>query len=320
MIYCQNGHFVCGISIKKCGVARMTRENGIVAIVLTSKTKQNIVTDAIVSCIEWVDIVLTVVIPQGDDETLDVIKSLSGEKYRQYDLTESEYNAGFAEWRNTGLREAEKYGNWGMQLDTDERIVLNGFDIRSFLFCNSNNDIPGFVVYDQGIIQQYDKPRFFKLPTDGKFLSNIHEDFSIQITHPVPKMRFWELPKTKEAVLERKKNDIAGLQNMVQTDPNNARGQYFYGVTLENEGRIQDAIPYYEKAISIVENKDTLAWTKFRLATCVARTDNYSEAYKICVSGVADAPSQPECAWYASVMCIVLGDYSNAIAWGRIAL
>src|SRR5262245_22458482 len=103
-----------------------------VKIVSTTLTGNNadIIGDALRSVVAWVDQCL--VIDTGvSDESLQIARSVAGDKYveRRFRWVQD-----FSAARNYALDTARAIGaDWAITLDTDERIDLNGEDLRGVM-------------------------------------------------------------------------------------------------------------------------------------------------------------------------------------------
>ena len=90
----------------------------------------DIVADALRSVVDWVDLCL--VIDTGStDGTLEVARSIAGAKYVERVFP---WINDFAAARNFALAAAAELGaNWAITVDTDERIIPKGEDLRAVL-------------------------------------------------------------------------------------------------------------------------------------------------------------------------------------------
>lgn len=289
----------------------------ICSVTVTSDTKATIIGDALRSVIQWVDQCLLVHLVSGDtpDNTLDIARQVAGEKLV---IVDTQLAGGMADWRNLGLDYAAKLGHdWACQLDTDERIILNGLDIRAALK-GTPEHIYGLTVSENTGV--YDKPRFFRLPAVGKFSHVVHEEYLPQIGWYLPIVRFEELPKGPEQVQERLRNDLIGCQKQIEDDPNNPRWHYYYGATLEAAGKPEQAKECYKRSIELLEDGGTIAWTYFCLARCHHNLGQHEQAIEYAALGLRAKPAYAENPWLASIQCVALNRQEDAIAWARLAL
>lgn len=293
------------------------------ASITVTSSRESIIGDAIRSVEPWVDCVLIVDVGI-EDRTLEVVKEIAGDKVR---VVQADSSLNMAGMRNAGLAEAERLGmDWAVQLDTDERINLNGCDIRHAL-CRSSADVL-LVLSDNGLFQ---RERFFRLPA-GRYTMGVHESYDPEARCEVlAGARFHELPKTQEQIERRLANDLPGLLRQIEDDPGNARWVYYLGSTYEHLHEYSQAVGAYKRCAGMPGPQEQRAWACFRGAVCLEHLGDCSEALALCAEGLRYCPGVGELPWLAGVLSLRLAGEErdeqaqtelvvNAINWSQMAL
>ena len=136
----------------------------ILASVTLTSNRESIVGDALRSVAGIIDLCLLIDLGITDG-TVRVAREIVGDKVRVVPYVECDSS------RNCGLDKAAAMGaDWGMTLDTDERMNFKGADIRGTLAEIGSGII--LVPHDSGT---YSKERFFKLPLVDRFVGHCHE-------------------------------------------------------------------------------------------------------------------------------------------------
>lgn len=273
----------------------------ITAVTITSDTRETIIGDALRSVIDWVDEVLIVHLPGlGSDGTLDVARSICGEKMR---VIEVPHTIPWAEIRNISLRSAD--GDWAVVLDTDERIRLGLVDIRTILAAHA---MGLDVMTVPNLENAYDKERFFRLPFKGQFVGGIHEQLrGVGVTGRLGGVVFSEVPKDRDIP-----RLLAGLEAQAAEEPWCERWGYQQGASLEMLGRFEEAIKAYS---SITQT----GWVRFCRARCLSNMQQHQEAFDLCLESLGLFPTYAEFPWLMGWQCLGLGKPLEAIAWARMA-
>lgn len=292
------------------------------SITVTSSTKESIIADCMRS-VAFCDmnlIVHMVPVDQGyqDDRTLEIARSIAGSRYRQIDVPMYPGNT-IEVFRNAGLDEATRLGaDWAVQCDTDDRIVLNGVDIKKTLERVDAN-IMGMTVY--AMDGETDRALIFRLPTIGKYENGIHEDFSIPITHAIERVRYQSIPKTPEQLKARSRLDLEGLKAQWDKEPNNPRWPYYAGIAAENLELWESAVSYHQSAADICDDPGFYGWLYFRMALILNdRMESPASAMDKCMSGMKRCAMIPELPLMAGMCCYAMGDYANSEMWAKMAL
>jgi tetratricopeptide (TPR) repeat protein len=252
--------------------------------------------------------------PEPRDATLAVAGAFAGIKYRQIDVP---FDTPFADLRNLGLEEAARLGaDWAVIIDTDERLLLNGFNVKRL------DDIPQevdflVVLSDSGA---YDKPRFFRLPAKGRFQFDVHEDYTDGgRMGSIVQVRFSELPKSEEQMKENLTIYLNHMEKQVEADPTNARWLMYKAWFLEDLGRNEESIACYGDAIRVAPDMSQ-GFIYFRLGWLLVKLGRYLESLMCALQGLAQAPEMPELHCLAGQACIGLGRPWQALAWSISAI
>ncbi len=286
-----------------------------------TSNREQIIGDALRSVMDWCDRVLVIHLPNGvtiPDRTLDVAREAVGEKLHIVSMQITEGVTTISDIRNFGLKAAEALGaTWACQLDTDERMILNGVDIPSTLGIIPEN-VQALCVGEDG--GSYDKPRFFRIPSSGEFMGRVHEEWvSNGKMQFLPHVRFHELPKTKEQLRARQdSDDIPCLIALAEAHPKVHRWRYLLAETLDSIGKTEEAILHHVKALAL-GNAHERAWSHFRLASVFHSLGRHQEALRLCALGMSERPDACELSWFAGIQCLHLGRPKDAIRWSDIA-
>ena len=231
----------------------------IVSTTLTGSNRE-IIADALRSVVDWVDWCL--VIDTGiSDDTLEIARAVVGDKLVVHQFP---WRDDFAAARNFALDAAAEAGaSWAVMLDTDERIDLNGGDIRATL-----GGTDGSTLYVKHVDGTYSKERFFRLPARGHYAGPTHEAFirdgdRVEILDGV---RFHELTKTTERHRAKVERDIAILTRHTAEHPQDARWFYYLGNSLAGLNRHEEAIAAFRTCANLSDWDEEGAWAMYRAA------------------------------------------------------
>ena len=280
-----------------------------------SNGNESIIADALFSVQPFADINL--IVDNGiQDRTLDIAKSICGPELT---VVHNDAGGNYGDWRNLALAEAAKLGDWACTLDTDERMICNGFDVRAYLEALPDAVETVLVLEDSG---KYCKERFFRLPVRGTFNGLLaHEEYKAAGGSALmPRVRFRELPKSKEALNARLERDLVNLQAQSREEPTNPRWPYYIGATLENLGRPMNAVNAYQECARMTGSNETRAWACYRSAVCWNEMERKEAAIAECAKGLGIYPGMAELAFMAGVLSLELGRYDDAIAWAYMAI
>jgi hypothetical protein len=289
----------------------------ICAIIPTSRTREAIVGDAVSSALGFVDGLTVIQIPEGEDNTLDVIlTSAKGKPVEFSPLAEGS----MADYRNAGLIRSTLIGyDWALMLDTDQRMKPNGVDIRAALA-----GIPESI--DVLEVQNADgkdqSAKFFRLPASARYRENRHEELVGERGKCIlRKVRYVELEKTPEQLEARLQDDLVGLQEQMRKDPDNPRWLYFYAVTQMAKAQPDYLSAAHHLSIAIdLCNSDLTPWFLYKRAECHALLRANDTAMMDITEGITRAPWMAEFYFLAARICAVAGDLANAVCWAHGAI
>lgn len=285
-------------------------------LVSTTLTGNNedIIGDALVSVVDWVDSCL--VVDTGvEDRSLEIAKKIAGPKLVVQKFT---WVNDFAKARNFSLKTAEALGaDWAIAVDTDERIHPNGEDLRKTLQSVSAGLL---LMPDEG--HNYTKERAIRVPTPSRYVGPTHESFVPDERGSVVSERafFSELPKTKEQLQRKYERDVETLRAYIQLHPSDARWHYYLGDSLKNLGRFDEAILAYRACTDCNGWDEESAWACFRAAQCHEEKQEWAEMVDVLARGMGRHAGIAELPWYAGYASLKLGKNQQAIYWARLAI
>ena len=279
----------------------------IVSITITSN-KSGIIGDALRSVVDWVDACLIVDLNITDD-TLDVARAVCGEKLIVSKFTDQ---ATTGEMRNFGLDEAGRLDfDYGIILDTDERIHLNGHDWRDLVVNEPD------VVMLWADNRTYSKQRIFKLPTHLRYEGNVHEgvvgNMKCQLVNGP---YFTELEKSPEANAAKGRWMEAQLLMEIEANPTDGRKWYNLGDARLLYGNKEGARLAFLESIRYFKNP----WTCAILSAIYQEKGDDEAAIDILLKGLSWDAAWSELAWMISAIKFNLGEYEQAICWSMMAL
>lgn len=274
---------------------------------------RDVIADALASVVGWVDLCL--VIDTGvSDDTLEVAKGVAGDKLlvRQFPWQDD-----FGAARNFALDAAAEAGaDWAITVDTDERILPGGEDLRAVL---ASTDVAVLMMPIDG--GSYTKDRCFRLPAAQRWVGATHEaypSYHDSVGH-FATARFTELRKSAEQLRVKFERDAAMLRRSIETDPDNPRWHFYLGESLRNLGRHEEAIPAYDACAALRGWNEESAWACYRAAECCTVLERWRDAVDRCATGLGRHAAVVELAWLAGFSSYRLGRYDQAIAWARTA-
>jgi tetratricopeptide (TPR) repeat protein len=275
---------------------------------------EHIIADALKSVVDWVD--QCIVIDTGvTDLTLDVARQVAGDKLR---VVKYIWQNDFSAARNFAISSAEASGaDWAVTVDTDERLICNGPDVRAYLEQTSAELI--LAEYFDG---HYRKERAFRLPTTGEYRGPTHEAFMGYKgpSEQAPELKFTELGKSREAAQAKFQRDIEILTRHTAEHPEDPRWWFYLGESHKNSGDLESAVMAYGSCWKLDGWDEESAWAAYRKAECLMGLGRPRAAIEACMEGVARHPGFGECFWYAGFISYRLGRYQKAILYSELAL
>ncbi len=270
--------------------------------------------DALRSVVDWVDVCL--VIDTGvSDDTLRVAAEVAGPKL---EVRRFEWIGDFSAARNFALRAAHELGaTWAITVDTDERIQLNGEDLRALLPSVSEGVL---MMYDEA--RTYSKERCFRLPAGAEFEGPTHESFAGYRVgvRTLARATFRELPKSAAALRQKFERDVAILTRHTRAHPDDPRWFFYLGESLANLGQLEQALPAYDRCASLRGWNEESAWACYRAAECLCKLGRHVEAVEQCGRGLARHAGVAELAWLAAFACYRSRELAQAVYWAQLAL
>lgn len=287
----------------------------ICSLTITTSTKEAIIGDHLKSLEPHVDACLVHHLIDGNaDRTIDAAIDAAGDKLRTKNVWSIE---SFAGWRNDALAWAGYLGfDWAIFLDTDERLLANGQNIRAMLADQPLTRKVLDVAMDTGAIS---KPVFFRLPTPFTYKHDVHEELDNPDPYVVPVIRYHELPKTEEQKRKRLAADLQGLDKQIAAEPKNFRWQFYKAQTLTMLHEDEQARGIYMGSAPLAPSPALVAWALYGAAKCALRLTYYETALYDALEGLSFCPSMAELHLLAGNACYALGRMEDAKAWAYSA-
>lgn len=295
----------------------------------------DLVVPAIESVIEQVDTILCIDTSQVSqhNRTIALARHAAGRKYlghklllpkddvdRADNVHRRGWNGSASDARNFALSVAAVFNDssYAMTLDTDERIQLNGIDLRATLAANPEVQTWLVATADPS---GYSKERLFKLPAVGHWEGRTHEAYvEYGLRAPLPYATFSEVAKTPEEYQARFERDIPLLEAEIAEHPEVPRWHCYLGETLHNLKRWEGAVEAYIACMSKRGWPEEGAWAAYMAATILGeRLGRHAEAIDLCGLGLARMVT-PELAWYAAYLAHKLGRQQDAINLAQLAI
>jgi len=288
----------------------------IVSVTLSGNSS-TLIGDALSSIVNWVD--ECILINTGiTDDTITVAKKIAKEKLV---INNWIWRDDFAAARNHCLDIAyHKGADYAFILDTDERIEHNGDNIRQIIE-QADESIKSFhMLCSSGT---YDKVRCIKIPCAKRYVGPTHE---VIVSSPsyeridFKNARFWEVPKTPEALKLKFERDIRILTKHTNDNPKDPRWHYYLGDSYKNLSLYQEAIASYERCWELDGWDEESAWSMYQAAQSWISLENYKKAIECCGKGLSRHPGIAELSWLAGWCSYKIGDYKKAIYWSKLAI
>lgn len=284
-----------------------------VAASIVTSDKSEIIGSALESIKGKVDGI--VVVDLGTDEATRVLIEATCEDVC-YLIDAQNLELTIGEMRNAGLTRASQNGyDAAIQLDTDERLSIN-VDFRKVM-----EEHPLVDVWNSLHVNgTYSRERIFRLPTKGKFVGQVHEEWRGGVTSLMPGFLFDELPKSEEKINHNLPIMIDGLAKQILQEPNNHRWYYQLALCYRAMNRPGKAIEVLEDALGYETIPEATAWDRYVKALCYMDMNMIERALTSCVDGLEYHPGLAELSHLAGVCCMKLGRPQEALCWANMAI
>jgi glycosyltransferase involved in cell wall biosynthesis len=249
------------------------------------------------------------------DGSLQIAREIAGDKYVERKFV---WIDDFAAARNFALDTAREIGaNWAITVDTDERILPNGLDLREAM---QKADVDVLMMHDER--REYAKERCFRLPARERFSGPTHESFPAYAVgmRTLERAVFRELGKSPEALRRKFERDATILARHLKQHPDDARWHYYLGESLKNLGSHAEALSAYDACAALRGWNEESAWACYRAAECLIALGRHREAIDRCGLGLARHAGIAELAWLAAFCAYQLGEAVQAVYWARLAI
>jgi tetratricopeptide (TPR) repeat protein len=294
------------------GPAQVVAHPTIVATTLSGNAAMEI-GDALRSVVEWVDWCL--LIDSGiSDDTLRIAQEIAGPKLVVRAFTWSD---DFGAARDFALAAAHDMGaDWAMTLDTDERIDLQGLDIRQAL-CEATAD----TLHVMHEASTYGKERFFRLPARGSWQGPTHEAYTGGgPLATLPRIVFDELEKDAAHYRRKAERDVAILARNIARHLDDPRWHYYLGDSLAGLERHEEAVAAFRACAELRGWDEESAWALYRAAESLIALGRPVEAIDACAAGMSRHAGLGELPWLAAYAAWQADRPRQAVYWARLSI
>jgi tetratricopeptide (TPR) repeat protein len=284
----------------------------VVSTTLVGASK-DVVTEAITSVVDWVDLCL-LIDTGANDGSIDIARSAAGDKaiVRSYTWCND-----FAHARNFAIDQATDLGaHWAVTVDADERMLIGDFAIRDYLASTKAG-----CLFAQDDARTYWKVRFFLLPCPVRYEGPTHESFEgFRLNEErLFDVQFVELGKSDAQLRSKRLRDIEILTAYTQEHPNDPRWFYYLGDSYDGVGQLDEAVAAFDACQALRGWNEEAAWACYRAAWCKVARDELQAAIDWSAKGLVHHPGIAELAWTASFATHKLGRHHEAVYWARIS-
>jgi tetratricopeptide (TPR) repeat protein len=304
-----------------------------------------LVVPAIESVLAQVDAVLcldTTTTKQGKNKTMALARKVAGGKFLGHALLlrrgESKslrrgWNGSAADARNYALRsysytqarrwdeerqEVVEATTYMLTLDTDERMIWNGLDLRGTL--EQNPEIETWLL-PSADGTPYTKERVIRSPAAGRWIGRTHEGYFGPAARAVlPLASFTEIAKTPEQYAARFERDIPLLLAEIADRPDDARWRYYLGDTYHNLGRYEEAVRLWTECAILRGWQEEGAWACYRAATDMEEQLHQRPQARDMVGLGLARQITPELAWLGALLAHRDGRQRDAILLASLAV
>jgi glycosyltransferase involved in cell wall biosynthesis len=290
-------------------------------IVSTTLTGNNrdLIADALRSVVAWVDFCL--IIDTGiTDDTLDVARSIAGEKLR---VASFPWINDFSAARNFALQEARKLGaKWAVTLDSDERFnVHTSHELTLSEAINGQSDITVWLV--EAFDGTYVKERILCLDReDISWVGPTHEALPWKANDKrevLGAVKVFEVPKSRQMLVEKFTRDIQILKNHIQAQPGDARWHFYLGVSYSGLNLNEEAVASFLDCAKLRGWAEEGAWASYLAGELLMDLNRPQEALDAAFLGLSRHSGVAELYWLAAYASYRLGNFENAVGWAFAA-
>lgn len=224
----------------------------------------------------------------------------------------------FAAARNAALDFAAEAGaTHALTLDADERILLNGEDLRAVLA----EPFGAWMALAED--ETYQKERVFRVPSGARWEGRTHEAYPGHMDprgrRTLERLRFAELLKSSDQMITKCVRDERILREEIVRDPACTRWHFYLGVALRGQGKREEAIESFRACAQLRGWPEESACACYEAADLLVQLGRYEEAIEACAAGLVRHPGIAELCWLAGVACWALARADDAIAWAKLA-
>lgn len=288
----------------------------VVAITLAGGSRKEIIGDAIRSALDVCDDFLLLRTDDTADAAIEVAQAIAGAERCHVRDAPLPTDCGLS--RTIGLQLAGELGaDWAMVLDTDERLVPHGEDLRGLLATTDKR----VVVMIREETQADAKERFIRLPAQGKYVGAVHEYYSDMSSRLwVRRATFSELVKTPEQIQAAAPVIEQRMLRQIAEDPDNSRWSYYLGDARWAQENYLGALEAWQEVPQKAGPEDQKAWACVRSAACCAMLGNHQGCLQWSSEALVHHAGMAEASWLAAQASLNLGRARQAVYWCHYAI
>lgn len=262
--------------------------------------------------------------PYVDAISVQVNGNKHGGRPAGFNIEFTKWSNDFAKARNELLSSA-KYTDYWVWMDTDDEIV----NIESIRDVVADMDRRGATVmafpyhYQSNgheVVATQWRERIFKTSAGGHWVGRVHETFHQDnpVYHHSDAMTW--VHETDEAhQRESIKRNYEILKLELADNPDDARTNYYMGITSILRQEYPEAIKYLNKAASLYPDPDNKYSSYHKLAEVFNITGDYKLARLTELQAVSIIPSYPDAYLGLAQYAYEAGNYTEALEWLDVA-
>jgi hypothetical protein len=296
----------------------------IIAITMAGGGRAHLIGDSIRSAVPIVDHFLLLRTDDSADEAIEVARSIAGDDRCTVRPCPVPHDCGRS--RTIALQTAYEVARalwlddldlWAMVLDTDERIVSHGEDLRALVARTDKR-----VVCTLREETQADaKERFIRLPAQGHYHGRAHEYYTDMSSREwARRATFSEISHPREE--QDRANEMVRrvMREQIAEEPNCSRWWYFLGDACWRSEDWLGAIEAWQECETKEGPADQRAWACVRAAAACARMGLHEACLRRCTDALTIHAGMAEACWLASEACRNMGQVQQAIYWAHYAI